>query len=62
MRLRALVTCGCHNRADFARLDPRLQVNFVTSVDDSGRLVEPQARPIPAVPDDLLPWVDRARP
>ena len=55
-------TCGCHNRADFARLDPQLQVNFATSVDDSGRLVEPQARPIPAVPDDLLPWLDRAGP
>ena len=31
---------GCHNRTDFPDLDPALQVNFHTRLDDDGRTVD----------------------
>ena len=53
---------GCHNRTDFPELDPALQVNFHTRLDDDGRLVEPWAEPVPPVPAELEPWLDAAGP
>lgn len=53
---------GCHNRSDFPTLDPQLQVNFHQSLGDDGRLVEPWLEPVPPVPDELVPWLDRASP
>jgi succinate dehydrogenase / fumarate reductase flavoprotein subunit len=41
-------TRGCHNRADYAALDPSLQVNFVWS--GPGRL---EREVIPPIPDEI---------
>ena len=53
---------GCHNRTDFPELDPALHVNFHTRLGDDGRPVEPWSAPVEPVPDELLPWLDRAGP
>ena len=53
---------GCHNRSDFPELDPTLQVNFHTRLDDDARLVDPWSEPVPSMPDELLPWLERAGP
>jgi succinate dehydrogenase / fumarate reductase flavoprotein subunit len=52
---------GCHNRTDFPALDPALQVNFNTRLDD-GRLTEPWSEAVPAIRDELLPWLEQAGP
>ncbi len=49
-------TRGCHNRSDFPDLDPDLQVNFLSHLDPTGRLVLSR-RSVPAVPDELEPWL-----
>jgi succinate dehydrogenase / fumarate reductase flavoprotein subunit len=53
---------GCHNRTDFPALDPALQVNFQTRLDDDGRLVDPWSAPVEPISAELRPWLDRAGP
>jgi succinate dehydrogenase / fumarate reductase flavoprotein subunit len=52
---------GCHNRVDHPDLDPALQVNFHTRLDDD-RLVDPWRESIPPVPEDLVSWLEQAGP
>ncbi len=51
-------TRGAHNRSDFPRLDPRLQVNFVSRL-DPGRL-RIWSEPVPAVAVELEAWTREA--
>jgi succinate dehydrogenase / fumarate reductase, flavoprotein subunit len=53
---------GCHNRTDFPELDRALRVNFYSSLGDDERLVDPWSEPVPPIPDELVPWLDRAGP
>jgi succinate dehydrogenase / fumarate reductase, flavoprotein subunit len=46
---------GAHQRRDFPRLDPDLQVNFRTRLDDAGQLTI-TAQPVPPVPPELASW------
>jgi succinate dehydrogenase / fumarate reductase flavoprotein subunit len=55
-------TRGCHNRTDFPALDPALQVNFNMRLDDSGQLGEPWSEAVPAIRDELVPWLEHAGP
>jgi succinate dehydrogenase / fumarate reductase, flavoprotein subunit len=50
-------TRGAHNRSDFPRLDPQLQVNFFTRLDPDGGRMQISREPVPAVPEDLEAWV-----
>jgi succinate dehydrogenase / fumarate reductase flavoprotein subunit len=47
-------TRGAHNRSDFPKLDPALQVNFHIDA-----RMHPEPEPVPPVPDELREWVDR---
>jgi succinate dehydrogenase / fumarate reductase flavoprotein subunit len=47
-------TRGAHNRTDFPELDPALQVNFFVDA-----RMEPWGEPVPPVPDELRPWLER---
>ena len=49
-------TRGAHNRSDFPAIDPALTVNFHQRLGEEG--FEVWAGPVPAVPDDLAPWVE----
>jgi succinate dehydrogenase / fumarate reductase flavoprotein subunit len=51
-------TRGSHNRSDYPRLDPALQVNFEVALEGEALRVTPAA--IPAVPDHLLEWAHAA--
>jgi succinate dehydrogenase / fumarate reductase, flavoprotein subunit len=51
---------GAHQRRDFPRLDPGLQVNFRTGADDGGRLTT-TAAPVGPIPAGLREWVDAAQ-
>jgi succinate dehydrogenase / fumarate reductase flavoprotein subunit len=51
---------GCHNRADFPALDPALQVNFFTRLDDDGAVEPPRSEPVPPWPAEWQPWIDEA--
>ncbi len=53
---------GCHNRTDHPDLDPELRVTFHQRRGDDGHLVDPRPEPVPPVPDELRPWLDRAGP
>ncbi|MEO0562510.1 MAG: FAD-binding protein, partial [Chloroflexota bacterium] len=48
---------GAHQRTDYPEVDEALAVNFITKLDEHGRLVL-TSRAVPAIPDDLLPWLD----
>lgn len=52
---------GCHNRTDFPEIDLSLQVNFRQRLED-GRLGDVRSEPVPAVPDELVPWLEQASP
>jgi len=55
-------TRGCHNRSDHPDLDPALEVNLRTrmAVEGGGPLLEPMTlEPVPPVPAELVPWLDR---
>jgi succinate dehydrogenase / fumarate reductase flavoprotein subunit len=55
-------TRGCHNRVDFAAIDPALEVNLRTAVDRDGdglSVERPTAEPVPPVPPELVPWLER---
>jgi succinate dehydrogenase / fumarate reductase flavoprotein subunit len=47
-------TRGCHNRSDYPKPDPALQVNIEVALD--GEALQVTRAPIPAVPDHLLEW------
>ena len=49
-------TRGAHNRSDFPALDPALTVNLHQRRGGEG--FEVWAEPVPAVPDDLAPWLE----
>jgi succinate dehydrogenase / fumarate reductase, flavoprotein subunit len=51
---------GAHQRRDFPRLDPGLQVNFRTGADAGGRLTT-TAAPVGPIPPGLREWVDAAQ-
>jgi succinate dehydrogenase / fumarate reductase flavoprotein subunit len=55
-------TRGCHNRSDHPHVDPRMQVNFRTRLDDRGVLVEPEACAVPPMRAELVSWLDQAGP
>jgi len=53
---------GGHNRSDFPGFDPALLVNLSIRLSDGGDgpSLEPvQAEPVPPVPAELMPWVER---
>jgi len=50
---------GAHNRSDFPGLHPAMEVNFIVARDGNARMtLEPAS--IPAVSEELLPWLARA--
>jgi succinate dehydrogenase / fumarate reductase, flavoprotein subunit len=51
---------GAHQRRDFPRLDPSLQVNFRASAEAGGQLAV-TAEPVRPVPPELRPWVDTSQ-
>jgi succinate dehydrogenase / fumarate reductase flavoprotein subunit len=54
---------GCHSRRDYPDRDPDLQVNLHTRLaDGDGAVEEPWREPIAPIPDELLPWIERAGP
>jgi len=53
---------GCHYRTDYPELDSALQLSFHTQLDDNGRPRDPWGMPIPPVPGELQPWLDRVGP
>ena len=55
-------TRGCHNRSDHPHVDPQMQVNFRTRLDDRGVLVEPEACAVPPMRAELVSWLDQAGP
>jgi succinate dehydrogenase flavoprotein subunit len=46
---------GAHQRRDHPELDPELRVNFQARLDAGGRLTV-DARPVPAIPAELVGW------
>jgi succinate dehydrogenase / fumarate reductase flavoprotein subunit len=51
-------TRGCHNRSDFPSMDDELRVNFHQRLAADGSF-ELEAEPVPPIPEDLQPWIDR---
>jgi succinate dehydrogenase / fumarate reductase flavoprotein subunit len=51
---------GAHQRRDFRRLDPGLQVNFRTIADAGGKLTT-TAAPVGPIPPGLREWADAAQ-
>lgn len=49
-------TRGAHNRSDYPDLDPALQVNFETWLDDGGAM-QIATEPVPPIPPELEGWV-----
>ena len=49
---------GCHNRSDHPDQREDLTVNLRCRLDSDGRLTEPAATPVPALPAELAPWVE----
>jgi succinate dehydrogenase / fumarate reductase flavoprotein subunit len=54
-------TRGCHYRSDYPALDETLQVNLHCRArgDGEGRL-EVWPEPVPAVPEELRPWIEQS--
>src|SRR5438552_2441437 len=48
---------GAHQRSDFLRLDPRLQVNVVAGRDSASGRLDLSTTPVPPVPGELTRWV-----
>lgn len=53
-------TRGCHNRSDHRNLDPAMQRNFYARQAPEGALTV-WGEPVPAVADELMPWLESAR-
>jgi succinate dehydrogenase / fumarate reductase flavoprotein subunit len=53
-------TRGAHNRSDFPELDPEMVVNFVVGRGADAR-VTIESAPVPAVSEELTPWLAPAR-
>ena len=53
-------TRGAHNRSDFPELDPEMVVNFLVGRDSDARMTIESA-PVPAVSEELRPWLAPVR-
>ena len=51
---------GCHSRTDFPDLDPALEVNFHSRLDEDGRLGDVWSEPVPAMRDELASVVQQS--
>lgn len=49
---------GAHQRYDYPTLDPALKVNFITRLDEEGKL-KVKSQPVPETPSELMPWLER---
>ena len=48
---------GAHQRSDFSEIDPALELNFLVTIDQDGKLVV-SSKKIPELQPDLIDWIE----